>query len=136
MVETSNSAAKLTGFVLQAHLLPEAEAHGPGQDARKSKRAKSRVDASAYGRTVSRRWSATRRNGERLSHRWGAPVNRNGAQDAEADVCIVFTAHGSSSLLLERLMISSDAFTASVCQECGHLVSRLLVPEDCASADG
>jgi DNA-directed RNA polymerase III subunit RPC2 len=33
--------------------------------------------------------------------------------------CLI--AYGASSLLLERLMISSDAFTAHVCQQCGML---------------
>jgi len=33
--------------------------------------------------------------------------------------CLI--AHGASQLLLERLMISSDAFKVDVCQECGFM---------------
>lgn len=33
--------------------------------------------------------------------------------------CLI--AHGASQLLLERLMISSDAFKVDVCQECGFI---------------
>lgn len=33
--------------------------------------------------------------------------------------CLI--SYGASNLLMERLMISSDAFTASVCEGCGLL---------------
>lgn len=33
--------------------------------------------------------------------------------------CLI--AHGASQLLLERLMVSSDAFKVDVCQECGFM---------------
>ena len=33
--------------------------------------------------------------------------------------CLI--AHGASQLLLERLMISSDAFKVDVCQKCGFM---------------
>ena len=36
--------------------------------------------------------------------------------------CLI--AHGASQLLVERLMLSSDAFEVDVCADCGHMGSR------------
>lgn len=40
--------------------------------------------------------------------------------------CLV--SHGVSAVLLERLMISSDAFQVDICQVCGTIVSTPLKP--------
>ena len=47
--------------------------------------------------------------------------------------CLV--AYGASNLLLERLMLSSDVFSAPVCQKCGLIVQAGWCPA-CKSGRG
>ena len=55
--------------LLRSHLLPEAEAHGAGQDARARQGAASGADPAADGGPVTGRGTAAGRDGEGLPHR-------------------------------------------------------------------
>lgn len=57
-------------------VLPEAEAHGAGQDARQVARSTRRADTPANRGSQSRGRSAAGRDGERLSHQLRSQVPR------------------------------------------------------------
>ena len=67
-VRSSLQRASGSVHLLWAHLLPEAEAHGGGQDARPGQRASRSPHAPAHRGASQGRWAAAGRDGERLSH--------------------------------------------------------------------
>ena len=67
-VRSSLQRASGSVHLLWAHLLPEAEAHGGGQDARPGQRASRGPHAPAHRGASQGRWAAAGRDGERLPH--------------------------------------------------------------------
>ena len=66
-----------------------------------------------YARSIGKKTSLTRQPTEGRSRNGGLRLG-----EMERDCLVGF---GASSLLLERLMISSDLFLASICSKCGYL---------------
>ncbi len=58
------------------------------------------------------------------SGRWSATVRREKIErEIERLTCTGLIGYGAAQLLIERLMLSSDAFQVEVCRACGLLAS-------------
>jgi DNA-directed RNA polymerase III subunit RPC2 len=85
-------------------------AHGDGQDACSTDRSACEPHEAAYRGSIEGRWTPTGRDGAWLVRIIRLVV----ANDS-------LIGYGATQLLLERLMISSDAFETQVCETCGIL---------------